>query len=351
MIADTPLKVIFAGTPDFAAQHLQALIESEHQLIAVYTQPDRPAGRGKKLAPSPVKQLALSAGVPLFQPASLKSDEAQTELAALEADVMIVVAYGLILPLAVLSAPRLGCLNVHGSILPRWRGAAPIQRAIEAGDKVSGVTIMQMDEGLDTGDMLLVAETPIEATTSSADLYQSLAQLGPKALLATLDQLSAGTAIAHPQDNNLASYAHKIDKAEAEINWSAAAIDIDRKIRAFNPAPICFTWLNGERFKIHAATPIDLDPKADTKPPGTILVNDRQQLLVACGSGALALTKLQVPGKKAMSLAEFSNGYAQLCPIGSRLGDKPDAAANNSNASDSPPPQNATSHKNGAQSA
>ena len=346
MTANAPLKVIFAGTPDFAAQHLQALIESEHQLIAVYTQPDRPAGRGKKLAPSPVKQLALSAEIPLFQPASLKTEDAQTTLAALHADVMIVVAYGLILPLAVLNAPRLGCLNVHGSILPRWRGAAPIQRAIEAGDKVSGVTIMQMDEGLDTGDMLFVAESPITASTSSADLYQSLAQLGPRALLATLDELSAGTATARPQDNDLASYAHKIDKTEAEINWCASAIEIDRKIRAFNPAPICFTWLNGERFKIHAAKPLELDPKPSVTTPGTILTNDRQQLVVACGSGALALTKLQVPGKKAMSLAEFSNGYAQLCPIGSRLGDKPDENPTMGNPSDTP-----SSHNNGAQSA
>lgn len=307
------LKLIFAGTPDFAASHLDALINSDHQLLAVYTQPDRPAGRGKKLTASPVKRLALEHNLEVRQPVSLKSPEVQHSLAELNADVMVVVAYGLILPVAVLEAPRLGCLNVHGSILPRWRGAAPIQRAIEAGDRESGVTIMQMDAGLDTGDMLLKQTCPILPTDSAHDLHDRLAEIGPVALLETLAQLD--TLRGDQQDDSQATYAHKISKAEAELDWQQPAATLHRRIRAFNPFPICYTLLGSERLRIHAAELSDHHGSA-----GEVLVASRDQLIVACGSGALSLTLVQLPGKKAMTPAEFANGHGQLCPPGTQLG-------------------------------
>lgn len=308
------LKILFAGTPEFAARHLEALLSSHHEVVAVYTQPDRPAGRGKKLTPSAVKALALQHNITVYQPPSLKNAEAQQELANCGADVMVVVAYGLLLPKAVLETPRLGCLNVHGSILPRWRGAAPIQRAIEAGDTISGVTIMQMDEGLDTGAMLLKSECPIVDTDTSADLHDRLAELGPPALLETLNNL--GQLVPEPQNNEQANYARKIEKAEAEIDWRAPAIEIQRRIRAFNPFPICYTTLpNKERLRIHTAQFLDIAGE-----PGTVISADKHQLVVACGEGALAITHLQLPGKKIMSAAEFANGHSQLCPVGTCLG-------------------------------
>ena len=221
-----PLRIIFAGTPDFAARHLQALINSEHQIVGVYSQPDRPAGRGKKLKASEVKALALEHDLPVFQPQSLKTDEALEELNSLNADIMIVVAYGLILPKAILDAPRLGCLNVHGSILPRWRGAAPIQRAIWAGDQQTGVTIMQMDEGLDTGDMLHISHWPIDSAETSASLYTKLAELGPDALINTINRLAKGEITPEPQNDADANYAKKLSKDEANIDWSMDAEQI-----------------------------------------------------------------------------------------------------------------------------
>ncbi|WP_019605574.1 methionyl-tRNA formyltransferase [Teredinibacter turnerae] len=309
-------KLIFAGTPEFAAAHLRALLASEHDIVAVYTQPDRPAGRGKKLTASPVKTLAQEHDLPVYQPASLRSAEAQAELAALGAEVMIVVAYGLILPQAVLDAPRLGCLNVHGSILPRWRGAAPIQRAIEAGDTYSGVTIMQMDAGLDTGAMLLKRECPIQINDTASDLHDRLAELGPPALLDTLAQLEDLTPEA--QDDTQANYAHKIEKAEALLNWRLPAVQLHRQIRAFNPFPICYTMLNGDRLRIHSAELCDMRGE-----PGAVLVADRDRLVIACGEASLAVTRLQLPGKKAMTPAEFANGHSHLCPVGARLSDTP----------------------------
>ncbi len=312
------LNIIFAGTPVFAERHLAALIESEHNIIAVYTQPDRPAGRGKKLTPSAVKTLALKHALPVYQPENLKSEEAQAELAALNPDLMVVVAYGLLLPKAVLDIPKCGCINVHGSILPRWRGAAPIQRAIEAGDTVSGVTIMQMDVGLDTGDMLLIRECPIHDTDSSNDLHDRLSDIGPPALLETVQSIANGTTKPEKQDDALSNYARKIEKSEAEVRWSEPAKIIDRKIRAFNPFPICFTTLNGDRLRIHKAHPID---SQNTSPPGTMHINN-DALVVQCGEGALSIETLQLPGKKAAGTKEFLNGFAHLLDTSTPLGSK-----------------------------
>ena len=295
----TPLRIIFAGTPDFAASHLSALIDSEHQLLAVYTQPDRPAGRGKKLLASPVKRLGLEAGVPIHQPSSLKPAEVQKELGALAADVMIVVAYGLILPQSVLDTPRLGCLNVHASLLPRWRGAAPIQRAIEAGDDTTGITIMQMDEGLDTGAMLATITCPIQADCSGANLHDELARLGPPLLLEVLEDLPGFQSAAQVQQDDLATYAHKMTKAEACVNWLCGALELDRRIRAFNPFPVCYSLLDGQRVRIWQARP--LDGISHAEPPGTILQADATGILVNSGDGQLLIERLQLPGGKILT--------------------------------------------------
>ena len=313
----TPLKLIFAGTPEFSAIHLKALIESEHQLIAVYTQPDRPAGRGKKLQASPVKKLAQSAAIPVYQPLTLKTEEAQAELATLGADALIVVAYGLILPREVLNAPRLGCVNVHASLLPRWRGAAPIQRAIEAGDTVSGTTIMQMDAGLDTGDMLASASVDITAQTTAASLHDELAGLGAPLLMQVLADLPGHQARAQPQDDSQANYAHKIEKPEAEVDWTRSASELDRTIRAFNPFPVCFSSLGGQRVKIWQARPAGNAPLPD--PAGTILRADRSGILVNCGEGQLSIERLQLPGGKPLTAQQVLNGSAGLLETGARF--------------------------------
>lgn len=308
------MKIIFAGTPDFAATHLQALI-SQHEVVAVYTQPDRPAGRGKKLNASPVKLLAEQNNLPIYQPQSLKDPEQQTILANLQADIMVVVAYGLILPQVVLDAPRLGCINVHGSILPRWRGAAPIQRAIEASDKETGVTIMQMDAGLDTGAMLTITRCPIEPSETSGSLYDKLAALGAPALLSTLDKLKAGTAVAVAQDNEQSTYAKKIDKAEALIDWSQPAIIIDQRIRAFSPFPAAYTEIEGLRVKIWAA-------QTSTQQLGTsgeIVAADDNGLLVGCGQGSLLLTEIQLAGKSRMPVSEILRSRVELFATGKRF--------------------------------
>ena len=308
------MKIIFAGTPDFAATHLQALI-GQHEVVAVYTQPDRPAGRGKKLTASPVKLLAEQNNLPIFQPQSLKDPEQQTILANLQADIMVVVAYGLILPQVVLDAPRLGCINVHGSILPRWRGAAPIQRAVEAGDKETGVTIMQMDAGLDTGAMLTITRCPIEPNETSGSLYDKLAALGAPALLSTLDKLKAGTAVAVAQDNGQSTYAKKIDKAEALIDWSQPAIIIDQRIRAFSPFPAAYTEIEGLRVKIWAA-------QTSTQQLGTsgeIVAADDNGLLVGCGQGSLLLTEIQLAGKSRMPVSEILRSRVELFATGKRF--------------------------------
>jgi methionyl-tRNA formyltransferase len=322
----TPLRIIFAGTPDFAAMHLRALLDAKHHIVAVYTQPDRPSGRGKKLHPSPVKLIAADAEIPVYQPLSLRDEQAQTELADLAADLMIVVAYGQILPAAVLSAPRLGCINVHASLLPRWRGAAPIQRAIEAGDAESGVTIMQMDEGLDTGKMLATARCPITKLTNAAQLHDDLATVGIPALLAVLEQLPQHLADAEVQDDTLATYAAKILKPEAEIDWREDAELIARKVRAFNPFPICFSYCGDERMKIHAATTQSSDSEDQ---PGTIVQANEHGIVVACGGGQLCIETLQLPGGKVLSAAQILNAKRdQLC-LGLVLGhgDSPEVAS------------------------
>ena len=311
------LKLVFAGTPEFAASHLEGLIDSEHQLMAVYTQPDRPAGRGKKLQASPVKQLALEAGIPVRQPATLRDTTEQAWLAQLEADVLIVVAYGLILPLPVLDAPRLGCLNVHASLLPRWRGAAPIQRAIEAGDTQTGITIMQMDEGLDTGAMLATARCAIGGDTTAASLHDQLAQLGAPLLRQVLADLPTHQSRACEQDESQATYANKILKSEAELDWSRSAVALDRAIRAFNPFPVCFTHLQGERIKVWQAQPAGTAPLPE--PPGTILRASRDGILVSCGSGQLNITRLQLPGAKPLSAEQVINGSADMFSSGARF--------------------------------
>lgn len=301
-----PLKIIFAGTPEFAALHLQALIDSEHDVIAVYSQPDRPAGRGKKLQASAVKQLALQHDLAVFQPESLKTQESQLALAELNADIMVVVAYGLILPSGILNAPKLGCLNVHGSLLPKWRGAAPIQRSLWAGDSETGVTVMQMDEGLDTGAMLLKHSLTISKDDTSATLYQKLAEMGPTALLETLDSLTE----LQPQiqDNKLASYAKKLSKEEAKIDWHLSAEQIERNIRAFNPWPVAFFTRNNANIKVYASEVVISN--SATTPPGEIIKSDKQGILVATGNNSLLIKKLQLPGKKPMLAADVLNGRA-----------------------------------------
>ncbi len=308
----TPLRIIFAGTPDFAAQHLAALLDTDHEIIAVYTQPDRPAGRGKKLTPSAVKVLALENDLPVFQPQSLKDEAAQQTLADLNADVMIVVAYGLLLPLAVLNAPRLGCINVHGSILPKWRGAAPIQRSLWAGDTETGVTIMQMDEGLDTGDMLAIETLPITSEDTSATLYEKLAALGPKSLITALSKLESIQP--QKQDDALATYAKKLSKEEAKVNWNSSAEQIARNIRAFNPWPVAWTQVEDQNIKLWSATVVPLNQKAV---PGTIVQADKNGIVVATGNQGLCITSLQIPGKKALSAADVINARKSWFEVGS----------------------------------
>ncbi len=311
-----PLKIVFAGTPDFAARHLAALLSSEHDVIAVYTQPDRPAGRGKKLTASPVKNIALEHDIPVYQPENFKSDEAKQQLADLDADIMVVVAYGLLLPQAVLDTPKLGCINVHGSILPRWRGAAPIQRSIWAGDAETGVTIMQMDIGLDTGDMLKIASLPIEQTDTSASMYEKLAELGPVALVDCLADSAEGKAAPEKQDDALANYAKKLSKEEACINWADDAEHIERCIRAFNPWPMSYFVVAEQNVKVWQAN-VEADNQG--KAPGTVLAADKQGILVATGKGALRLTELQPPGKKAMKAQDLLNSRREWFEPGTVL--------------------------------
>lgn len=298
------MNIVFAGTPDFAASHLQALLDAGFNVVAAYTQPDRPAGRGKKLTPSPVKVLASEQGIPVYQPASLKTEDAQQQLASLNPDLMVVVAYGLILPKAILETPRLGCLNVHGSILPKWRGAAPIQRAIWAGDRDSGVTIMQMDEGLDTGDILHIARVPIGHNETSATLYSKLADLGPKALVEALIALDTLQAV--PQDDKAATYAKKLSKPEARIDWQLSAAQLERNVRAFNPWPVAWFAVNDTNIKVWEADVVTNNQSSAI--PGTILSATKKGILVATGDEqALSITSLQLPGKKPLSAADVLN--------------------------------------------
>lgn len=312
------LRIVFAGTPEFAAQHLAALLaDDQFEVVAVYTQPDRPAGRGKKLHASAVKQLALDHHLPVEQPLSFKSIDAQQQLQRYNPDVMVVVAYGLLLPQAVLDIPKFGCINVHGSLLPRWRGAAPIQRALWAGDKETGVAIMQMEAGLDTGPVLLEARLPILADDTSASLYEKLAQLGPTALCDALHQLPDLLSKAQPQNDSLATYAHKLSKEEAQLDWQRPADELERWVRAFNPWPIC--WLvaaNGAVIKVWRA---QVEAVPSKQPAGTVLRADKRGIAIQTAQGALLLTQLQPAGKKPMSAVDFLNGRSDCFPVGAQL--------------------------------
>lgn len=310
------MRLVFAGTPDFAATALKALLDAQHTVVGVYSQPDRPAGRGRKLMPSPVKQVALDAGIPVFQPESLKSEAAQQELADLKPDVMIVAAYGLILPKAVLDIPRHGCLNIHASLLPRWRGAAPIHRALAAGDRETGITIMQMDEGLDTGAMLLKTRTLIRDTDTGGSLHDRLADMGGDAIVEALRLLAKGELSGEAQNDDSACYAHKLVKDEGHLDWSGDAADIERLVRAFNPWPGTYTDLEQQRIRIHAATAL-----TDTsgKPAGTVLKREREGIDVACGTGTLRITRVQLPGSRAQSVNDLINGGKQLLLPGQEL--------------------------------
>jgi methionyl-tRNA formyltransferase len=296
------MRLIFAGTPDFAAAALAALMHAGHEVVLVLTQPDRPAGRGMKLTASPVKQLALQAGISVFQPPTLKTPEAQKVIADARAEVMVVAAYGLILPQTVLAMPQHGCLNIHASLLPRWRGAAPIHRAIEAGDSETGITIMQMDAGLDTGAMLLTRALPIAAADTTGTLHDKLAALGAECIIEALRQLERGqlTPIAQPEAG--VTYAHKISKAEARIDWYQPAAAIARKIRAYNPYPVAFSELAGEPLRIWRATAREGLPRPS---PGTINTLNNQLFIVECGVGELLLEEVQKPGGKRVSAVQF----------------------------------------------
>ncbi|RUO71377.1 methionyl-tRNA formyltransferase [Pseudidiomarina salinarum] len=312
------MRLIFAGTPDFAARHLAALLnEPAFEVVAVYTQPDRPAGRGKKLQPSAVKQLALAHDLPVEQPPTLKSAEAQARLASWQADVMVVVAYGLILPQAVLDIPRLACVNVHGSLLPRWRGAAPIQRAIWAGDPETGVAIMLMAAGLDTGPVLLEQRLPISPDDTSASVYEKLAQLGPEALLECLHKLPDYLAGAQPQPEDQVSYAHKLTKEEAELDWQQPAAVLERWVRAFNPWPVC--WLQPPGHEVVKVWSAMVVPGEHGAAPGTIISADKQGIVIQTADQALAITQLQPPGKKQMSAADFLNSRSDWLQPGMQL--------------------------------
>lgn len=315
------LKLVFAGTPDFAAAHLQALLDAGQQVCAVYTQPDRAAGRGKKLQASPVKQVALANDLPVLQPPTLRNEQAQAELAALNADLMVVVAYGLLLPQAVLDTPRLGCINVHASLLPRWRGAAPIERALLAGDEKTGVTIMQMDAGLDTGDMLYTVETPIDATDTRISVEQRLTALGCQALLHTLDDFEGLRSRALSQDDQLSTYARKLDKAEAQLDWSLPAIELDRRVRAGIGRLPAFGWLDGERVRFLATR---VSTAGSEHPAGTILgtsrlADGRTALDIACSEGILHLTELQLPGKNPMNIKDMLNARREQFAAGKQF--------------------------------
>jgi methionyl-tRNA formyltransferase len=306
------LRVAFAGTPEFALPALTAL-RKHHEIVGVLTQPDRPSGRGRRLTSSPVKDAAIAAGLPLAQPLTLKDDAVRAQLASWRPEVLVVVAYGLLVPPAVLSLPRLGCINIHASLLPRWRGAAPVERAILAGDESTGVSIMQLEAGLDTGPLLLTRRIPISRAHTGGSLRVELAAIGADALLEALSGVTTGTLIAHPQAEQGATYAPRIEKAEARIDFGRDALEIERQVRAFNPQPVAETRLDGEQLRIFAATALEefrgeLAPK-NTDPGAIISVQDGS-MIVRCGRGRLAVTEVQRPGRRPVSVRDLSHSIA-----------------------------------------
>jgi methionyl-tRNA formyltransferase len=303
------MRIVFAGTPAFAVPSLRAA-HAHHEVVAVYTQPDRPAGRGRGLTPSPVKLEAIQRGIPVLQPLSLRKKSTQDALREMQPDVMVVVAYGLILPQAVLDIPQYGCWNVHASLLPRWRGAAPIQRAIEAGDTETGVCLMQMEAGLDTGPVLLAQSMPIGPEDTGGQLHDRLSDLGAQVLRDALGLLRAGVRLPpHPQAEEGVAYAHKLDKAEAKLDWAQPAGVLARKVRAFNPWPVAEAQVAGERLRIHGAVVVDQSHDAT---PGTLLAAGRQGLDIACGVGVLRLRVVQREGGKAITAADYLNARRDL---------------------------------------
>jgi len=309
------VRIIFAGTPEISAAVLQALLNAKFEIIACLTQPDRPQGRGLKLTASPVKKLATEFNIPVLQPSSLKPAAAQEELIKLKPDLMIVLAYGLILPQAVLDIPTLGCINIHGSILPRWRGAAPIQHAILAGDLETGITTMQMDAGLDTGAILKIYPCAILPTDTTSDLFQRLTILSQSAIVDTLSELAAGKIIATPQNDALATYAHKIDKQHAKIDWQLSAAEIERRIRAYNPWPVAFTNFADQTIRVWQA---EVVMKTTANAPGIIVTIESQGIEVATGDGILRILKLQLPGKKVLTAADVCHAHQEF-KIGSKF--------------------------------
>lgn len=313
MAQAAPLKIVFAGTPEFAAVSLRALLASGHRVEAVLTQPDRPAGRGRKLVASPVKQLAERHGLSVLQPETLKDETIRAALTRLQPDVIVVVAYGLIVPPAVLSLPRYGCINVHASLLPRWRGAAPIQRAIEAEDRETGVGIMQMEAGLDTGPVLLEKRIPIEPSDTGGTLHDRLADLGAEALMEALADLPAHLAAARPQAQAGVTYAHKLQREDARLDWTQDAVRLAAGVRAFNPWPVAWTALDGQPVRVWRAHAIEQDAVAA---PGTLLRSEPEGLAVACGQGILVLEEVQLPGGRPLPVAELLRGRRDVLPPG-----------------------------------
>ncbi len=311
------MNIIFAGTPEFVLPSLQRLLLSEHRVLAVYTQPDRPKGRGRHLLMSPIKQFALEKNLPVCQPISLRNADEQEKLKEWAADLMVVVAYGLILPKPVLAIPPLGCINIHASLLPRWRGAAPIQRAILAGDTETGVSIMQMDEGLDTGQVLQSVACEIEETDTSQILQDRLARLGAEALITSLHAIQQGNYQLKTQDNNESTYAKKIDKAEAEINWQQSAEIIDRMVRAFNPKPIAYTFINKLLLRVWSATVLD---QTSHHPPGVIVKVASEGIDVMTACGIVRLLQLQLPGGRCLPVSELLHSKSHLFRVDTLLG-------------------------------
>jgi len=313
-----PLRIVFAGTPDFAAQTLASLINSQHEVIAIYSQPDRRSGRGKKITQSPVKKLALEHNIDIYQPLNFKDSLDVEQLAALNADIMVIVAYGLILPQSVLDTPPLGCINVHASLLPRWRGAAPIERAVLAGDRMTGVTIMQMDKGLDTGDMLNTLTVDITDSMNSAELHDLLIDIGAVALSKTLDEISVGEHTAIKQDNSQACYAEKLNKSEGDIDWSMSAPEIAQKIRGLCPRPVAFSQLDGQVIRIWSATVnLQISDSSNQLSPGSIISADKSGILVACeGNSQLLIQSIQLPGGKQLNVRDIIHSKKELFTAG-----------------------------------